>query len=259
MLREGTGIVLTRRREGEGDALVTLLLESGETLRVKVHGILVSKNRSRLIAEPGTLVRVIVYEKEPGRGSLKEGSVLERFDEIKESYGEMLLLSHLLELAAQVYGDQESGQELYLLVKGALETLRKRKREASLSRQWLQHFLLFYGIRILKLSGLVGDLTRCSLCDSPLEEKAHLDSELLSFQCHRCSGSATREEYRMAELFHDAGRMRFGRWMERSFREEELVNQSRQVIQRSLEREFERFKISFQELERYLPHGVNES
>jgi len=150
MLIHGKGIALQRRRVGESDGVALVLLEDGRSLDLRGHGILRSKNRSNLLFEPGCLIRFAAYLAEgPGAvagdgslfASLKEGSVLDRYEDLKADYEAMLVLALFLESATRACralaplanapsvdpeGEAVAGaRELYRLAQGALEQLRE--------------------------------------------------------------------------------------------------------------------------------------
>src|SRR5262245_19816807 len=119
MIRAANAIVLRRQTDREADTTARLLLETGESLHVRMHGIRSSKQRSTLISEPGSLINITFYINENGSASLKEASVSNRFDDIKASYGDTVVLSALLECTAEA-AKGEPQADLYELLLGAL-------------------------------------------------------------------------------------------------------------------------------------------
>ena len=151
MLATATGIVLSRRKLRESDAVARLLLEDGQLLEMRLHGIQESRRRSPLIMEPLSVVEVVYYEQDRGAlHSVKEARVLQRHEDLKSRYDDLLAgscVAELSELAART----ESLPELYVLAAGALATLDAGCETALL--------LVFFRIRLLRLLGLLGDLT----------------------------------------------------------------------------------------------------
>jgi DNA repair protein RecO len=220
VLQSATAIVLTRRKVGEADAIVRVLLESGATREIRLHGIRKSRQRSNLLLEPGSLVRLTYYEGEESPGvtgghrpfaSLKEGHVVERFSRLKDAgYGGLLILSYFLELAG--FGARAGeAPELFLLIKGTLEELaalqdpvRERQRFALLA--------IFFKVRVLKTMGLVGDARACTECGRDLADLALWILPEVHFQCEQCAPDAGPVDARAARVIAAAGGMRFARF-----------------------------------------------
>lgn len=212
MLKSGKGIVLHRRKDREADTVMRVLLESGENVSVRLHGIRASKKRSQTLTEPGALVHITYYAKERFSSSLKEGEVADRYEEIKSGYGEVLLVSYLLELTNRAA--QDVSPDLYRLLKGALDQLRQDRIPVQQSAESLYLFVSFYKVRLLKLLGLLGDAEHCALCGQELGEHASWAAPEMSFHCGDCSTKTLDDGY-AARCIHVCSRMRFGNAFER--------------------------------------------
>ena len=226
MLERLTGFVLKRRRVGEADLIVHILEEEGRVLELKAHGLLASRRRSNLIAEPGSLISAVYYKKE-GLGSLKEGQILERYEDVKEGYLNLLILAYVLELTESAARNHETSG-IFPLLKGALSVIRESladwkvktsgktddPRSPDSNRlRWSGLFLAFYKIRLLKLLGILADTSCCTECAESLEAEAFWSFPETGFICHRCSINASREEGVMARLITLAGVRRFSNFL----------------------------------------------
>ena len=218
------GIVLGRRNFAEADVILDLLPESGPPESVKAHGIRASRKRSQIITEPGSRVALVYYRGKNGPGSLKEGEVLERFQELKSSYENSLLLAYILELTAGAAWGNE-GSALLQLLEGALRALQERRidlRErpsdessAQGERIWLFELLGFYKTRLLSILGLLGDCEHCSLCGEELGRRACWPGPLeVSFTCEKCSPEAGESEAWQARAVSLAQSRKFARFLE---------------------------------------------
>ena len=204
VVEKTSGIVLQRRFIKEIDGVFRLLTEKGGSLEVRAYGIHSTKKRSALLIEPGCLVEIDYYKNSRGFVSLKEGYVKRRFDEIKKNYELLLLLSYLLELSAFAasYGESPG---LFVLLKGSIEEFCRSRKSAVDSLE----LLVFFQVRLLKLLGLLGLQDRCSVCESPLEEKSFWNLPELHFSCSKCSTQSSQQNSHMAKIIALAGARRF--------------------------------------------------
>lgn len=212
MLTKATGIVLRRSKMKEADLSVQVLAESGGLVELYVHGIRASKSRSQLLAEPGTLIHFDFYEKDERGGSLKEGEILDRFDEIKSDYLGTLVLSYLLELVG-LAARGEATPETYQLLLGALGEIRAAGTRASADerRLFLIQLLAFFKIRLLRILGLLGDTEHCDTCGNSLGDRAGWAVPEMTFRCGRHAEVSSRDEAWMAGLIGHAAVTRFQR------------------------------------------------
>ncbi len=218
-LQKATGIVLRRAKRKESDLSVRVLLESGATVEFYLHGIRASRSRSSLIAEPGTLIRADFYGAAEGGGSLKEGDVLDRYDECKNDYPRTLLLSYFLELS-ELAAKSGPTPEVYRLLVGALNEWRAAARtaperpEANESNQeqralFILELLAFFKIRLLRILGLVGDCEHCDVCGADLRDRAGWSVPEVSFRCAKHAEVSSQGEAWMAAVITRSTRVRF--------------------------------------------------
>jgi DNA repair protein RecO len=218
MLKSEEGIVLSRKKSGEADLEITLLSSEGSLMRVKMHGLRASRHRSQLLGEPGSLIKILLYENRRDGAvhrSMKEGELLDRHEELKGEYEKTVLLARLLRIAEQS-ATPEPHPDLYRLLLGAI---RFRGREFdTLGGGGLDDelFVDFYIIRILKISGLLGDPTICSSCGRDLEKRAHWAVPEPFFYCDACSEKANRNDFLHSRLISLAERIKFGAFVTRT-------------------------------------------
>lgn len=187
-LKKGRAIVLKKTRSGEKDLIAHLLLENGEKRMLRLHGILASKNRSPLIAEPGALIEVDYYESQKEELSLREGVVLTRHDALKSDYRNQDLLSKILTLGS-LAGSGTPDPAAFLLLRSALEFAEASIAGAELDTHRAEAFLMFLCVRTLDLMGLLGDTAHCAQCERPLQGRA-LFGEGAFFICENCNSLA---------------------------------------------------------------------
>ncbi|MDH5656801.1 MAG: DNA repair protein RecO [Spirochaetia bacterium] len=196
MLRSVKGIVLKRYREKEADEVIKFLSENGENETIRIHGLRSSRNRSRLLSEPGCIADLVFYRgNNRTTGSLKEGVLIERFDEIKSSYKTSLLLAAFLEICASVTGD-ESGEEIYDLLSRGLFYIQDRiKSGQAAEKEYLILLFIFFSIRLFSILGMSGDTEHCSMCQNPFQKSVYWNLPSMDFLCHRCDHRASAEDF----------------------------------------------------------------
>lgn len=206
-----TGIVLSRRKDRETDIVFDLMRENGSVVRLRAHGIVATKNRSGLIHEPGSKIQATYYDEDSRGGSLKEATLLDRREGLKESYTDMTLLSYVLEISRHA-SEGSPDPDLYRLLDGALETLNQENKKRTVDD--FLSFIIFYKTRLMKVSGFLGETDRCSHCGAPLEGEAYLNRDELSFTCKNCEKDANHQDRIVADLLNRGSRLRYERFLE---------------------------------------------
>lgn len=204
-LRKGQAIVLRRLAAGEKDLLAEILLDSGERRLLRLHGILASKSRSPMLGEPGTLIHIDFYEGPQAELSLREGSVVNRFDALKTDYRKQDFLARILKLG-RIVSSGEADRSHFVLIASALEyasasivtpgvepaTAGNAAGDPSHAHS-IDAFLIFLVVRVLSAMGLLGDPSHCAQCERPIEPgglAAWGDGAF--FLCPQCSPAADR-------------------------------------------------------------------
>ncbi len=203
------GIVLSHYPLHEADEVARILTENGAMLELRAKGIRLSRRRSRLIFEPGCLVSFEYYAALSGLSYLKEGYLEKRHETLKQDYLSLLTLSLFLELSASA-AFYEKAPGLFVLLEGALEQLKLWNRAI----EKLLLLMSFFQIRLLKISGLLGSAENCSLCDSPLGERALWNLPEVHFGCQNCKPQANKRDASMASTIALAAKSRFGHFCE---------------------------------------------
>ena len=206
-LHKVRGIVLKSYPLLETDLLGRLLTDSDNCLPIRAHGLCISRKRSPILLEPGTLVKMDYYISRTKLATLKEGHVENRFAALKSSYPSLLLLSYLLELTTYAVSHGET-PNLFLLVHGSLQELCHCHKEDLSSLE----LIVFFQVRLIKLMGLLGSSNQCSRCEQILSEKAQWNLPEVHFSCCACASKAEREDFIMAEVLNMVRANRFHRF-----------------------------------------------
>lgn len=223
-LEKVTGIVIGRRRLGEGDMLLELLLPSGDTQEVRAFGLAKSLRRTMRLAEPAALVEMEVYVDSRG-GALKEGRLIRSLYR-GQSYQDLIGTAYLLEIAG-LSARAGAGPEVYPLILGALEN--------GPADALLFGFVL---IRLQKLLGILGPMEHCMNCHSELLKAVYWNPFETIVLCERCDERASRRDFRLVCAIHLGLNRRFALYKEQplilSLAEAERLHLFWQ-LQRSLE------------------------
>ncbi len=202
------GIVLRHRKDGEADIVASILLENGEVLPMRFHGIRASRTRSTIAAEPGALVQVTYYVTN-GRASAKEAVVADRFDDLKGSYREMLALSSVLEMCDGA-SKGEPSPALFELLQNGLLRLRALPASARAPRASLI-FVIYFRVRLLELLGLLG--SECASCGSPVKSDGEWLLPEASFLCSSCAREHRPADSHMIPVILGAANRRFPEYL----------------------------------------------
>lgn len=180
-LQKANGIVLETREIAEADSLIVVFLENGLKESFLIKGIRKSKRRELVSREIGTLVSLIYYEKQNKEiFSIREISVLERFEKLKASYSGFLAISLMVELVNKFIPRNLEQKKIFDLLSKALFTLN----ELGIS----EISLPFFKIRLLQILGYAPKDFHCLHCSCDIFQKssAFIHPTTLEINCIDC-------------------------------------------------------------------------
>lgn len=152
-------VVLRTHKLGEADRIVTLLSRNNGQIRAVAKGVRRTSSKFGSRLEPFMVVDVQLYE---GR-NLDTVSQVETISaygkEIIEDYTAYTAATAMVETAEKLTGDDSANQQ-YLLLVGALRALSKREHDAAL-------VLDSYLLRSLAIAGWAPNFDACSHCSAP--------------------------------------------------------------------------------------------
>jgi len=213
MLSTSRGIILRRIKDKEADEIIHFFTENGENEILRIHGIRATRSRNNLITEPGCIAEFVFYPgKENSYGSLKEGSLIERFDSVKSSYRGALFLSALLDLTYNVSRD-ESGQEIYDLLERTLKYVDENNLFYG-EKNNIQALLLFnfFTIRLFSILGIMGSMEFCSSCGQKFSNTVFWNIPSMEFLCSKCDSRAEKEDFILLQTISSASVQKFGKF-----------------------------------------------
>lgn len=208
-IKKGEGFILNKKEIGEKDVLIEIIFKDTILLnyskyKLKIFGILNSKKRNPVVVEIGNYVSVDFYYKENLEiHNIKEINLIDRFSQIKKNYEDFFYFSKLIQITNLMSVSEKDLEEIYKLFYFAsffIENyLKDRDLEIqnileSFSIQFWEIIFLFYIVRLLKISGYVGDIDHCANCNQLLIDKAKWQ-EGMYFYCSHCDLTANHFDF----------------------------------------------------------------
>ncbi len=180
-LEKVTGIVLETRDIGEADSLVVVLLETGLKENFLLKGIRKSKRREIVAKEIANLISLVYYHKKNKEVfSIKEISVVNRFEQLKSSYYGFLITNAMIELVNKFIPKNLEQKKIFELLHQALHSLNELGT-SPLS-------LPFFKLRLLQNLGYAPKDFECMYCSQNIFEKrqAFIRSTSFEINCVDC-------------------------------------------------------------------------
>lgn len=179
-LLETEALVLRTYRLGEADKVVSLLTRQHGRLRAVASEAQRPKSRFGGTLEPLSYIRVWLFERE-NRDLLRINSadLIESFFAMQGDYRLQLAAQYLAESSERFLPEREVSERAFRLL---LVVLRALKQSGEVDRP-----LLYFDHWLLRLSGLLPDLSRCAACGRALAgEAVYYKSGAQGFFCARC-------------------------------------------------------------------------
>jgi DNA repair protein RecO len=174
------GIILKKIPILEADVADIIYTQNHGKRTFIFKGIKKTKRRSQAAIEPGSVVHLVYYYNEQkAMFHVKEFSLLLDTVSIRDNYQAMITLFLLLEVVEKTTGHNDPNITIYKLLKGAIETLPKINAYPLLALSFIIHYL--------KLSGIMPDYLRCSLCHKEITDDLYLTEYQLTAYCNQCA------------------------------------------------------------------------
>ncbi|MGH9328111.1 MAG: DNA repair protein RecO [Terriglobia bacterium] len=193
-LCETEAIVLRTYRLGEADRIVSLFTRQRGRLRAVAAGAQRPRSRYGGVLEPLTYVRLWLFERE-NRDLLRMNSaeLIESFFAIQANFRVQLAAQYMSEASERFLPEREVNERAFRLLLAALRGLK--------SKGEIERPLLYFNYWLLRLAGLLPDLTRCAACGKPLKAKtaAYEVTSPGLFCCRKGTGTISAEALILAE------------------------------------------------------------
>jgi DNA repair protein RecO (recombination protein O) len=161
-LLRAEAIVLKGSALSEADLIFTLFTREFGKIRAVAKSARRLKSRFGGALEPLTYIRVDFYEKENrDLVYLNRCEVEETFFDLQLDYGFQVACAYLVEVVDGFMPEREANARVFRLI---LALLRARRQGVETVQ-----FLAYFNYWILRLSGLLPEMDKCSLCGESLE------------------------------------------------------------------------------------------
>ncbi len=213
-IKKAIGFILRKTDIGEGNVMIDAFLKDLQDLtyskyKLKIFGILKSKKRNPIVVEIGNYISVDFYYKENSEiHNVKEINLIERFYDIKKDYENFYHFSKIIQITNLMTRFEKDLKEIYELlyyasffIQNYLENSKQELKSLleSMEVSFWDLIFLFYMVRLLNISGYVGDVEKCSSCGQKIQEKAKWQ-ESMYFLCEQCDLTANRNDFFYKEI-----------------------------------------------------------
>ncbi len=180
-IQKTTGIVLSSRAYGEGDILSIILTREYGKRKFIFKGLKKSRRRPQSGAESGAFVSLIYYYHEGRDASIvNDFQVKKHYRDIRNNLEKIYHLAFMLESVEKTIGFNDDSSPLFDLLAAGIETLSRTERPV--------HFTAFFLVHLLRLNGLLSDISHCKICGST-PDRYILDAADLNPVCSNCASS----------------------------------------------------------------------
>ena len=178
-IQKSTGVVLSTGLLGEADRSSRIFTKEYGKRNFVFKGLKKSRTRPQTVTEPGTIVNVVYYYSE--RRDLyvvNEFSIFKHYAEIRRDLDKIYTLFFILEITEKTTALSDPNQDLFNLLVSGIGTLAQTEFVINLS--------LFFAIHLLRIHGILSDLSRCKMCAGTYDE---FTIDVVDFRpiCRNCS------------------------------------------------------------------------
>lgn len=233
-LLESEAIVLRSYPLGEADRLVSFLTRLSGRLRGVARGARRPKSRFGSSLEPLSHIRVWFYERENRElVRISQCELLESFFDAQVDYKASCALCLIAEVVEAVLPEREPSESSFRLMLHVARQIRE-SQETALP-------LAYFAVWVVRLSGWLGDLSRCARCGASLFGLSAYGAVASSgFVCGKCRLSGMRmlseESLDIARQFLGAPLDRLGAAKGRVRAAREVADFFLDVIEHQIER-----------------------
>jgi DNA repair protein RecO (recombination protein O) len=179
-LDQTEAIVLRTFNVGEQDKIVVFFSRDRGIIKGAAKGARKFGNRFGSSLEPLSLVKVYYYEKErKDLVTISNCDLLESFFELQNDLDTSFTLSYFAELIEGFSPSRAKDDKLYRLILSIIRTLQKGGNLNFLTR--------YFEGWLLKINGVLPDLSRCKKCRTSLTHSGWLSPNKDGVFCDRCA------------------------------------------------------------------------
>lgn len=175
MIKNVTGVIISEIPYKENSKILNVLIEDG-IIGIISKGCKNIKSPLRTISEKLKYCEFTIYYKENGLSTLKEGTIIDNFNNIRTDLIKISYLSYITELVAQVV-KQSSSKEIYFLY---ISTIKKINE--GLNPMVMTNIL---EIKLLDYLGVPINLHECAKCGGK-KNIITIDPDVGGYICTHC-------------------------------------------------------------------------
>ncbi|RJP16129.1 MAG: DNA repair protein RecO [Candidatus Abyssobacteria bacterium SURF_5] len=177
-------IVLHTYNLTDSSKIVVLLTPARGKVRAVAKGVRRTKSKFGSSLEPITRIEVQVYFKE-GRDlqNLSQAETRDSYPSVRSDLKRLGLGSVMCELIEQFVQENEEASEYFSLLSTSLKLLSEMPKNH-------ESLLIFFYLKLLDISGLLPDFSRCARCKNPVQGVAYLDAGAGGVLCGACTAGS---------------------------------------------------------------------
>lgn len=193
-LRQSLGYALRTRPLGEADLIVEVYTRERGRVRAVARSARRLKSRFGSAFEPFTLSRMVWFQRDKDDlGRMSSCDIERSYFEALGDLEAASVASYLSELVIGFTPEQDPSEKVFRLIGAALDAIAEGVEPELVAR--------YMEVWILKLSGLLPDVSRCGSCGRPLDREAWVSDVSLELLCRRdCEGQVGRRRLPPAAL-----------------------------------------------------------
>jgi len=182
-------IILKSFKINEADRLVVFFTPQWGKRNGVVRAIRKGKNKFRGNIEPGYIVQLMLYLKNPHKDitSIIGLETLTPFN-TNHSWHKMLTLNYILDLLDEAFPLHDVHEDMYQFVSIKLRELQ------NIDDKEIAYFLRIFELILLDTLGISHNIDVCSICGSPIKTKCVVNMTSLTTKCNHCQSYLDAED-----------------------------------------------------------------
>ncbi len=183
-IQKATGIVLHSRHFGEADVLARIFTREYGKRNFVFKGLKKSRSRAPSAAEPGTRLELVYYYHDTrDYHTVNEFKVSSHSIRIRSDLKKILHLYFLLDIADKTTGYNDPSTPLFRLIDSGIHALAETENA--------EMFTAFFIIHMLRIHGILPDLSRCKVCGREDFKAFSIDTTDFFPVCDSCGARRT--------------------------------------------------------------------
>lgn len=182
-------IILKSFKINDADRLIIFFTAQWGKRKGVVRAIRKGKNKYRGNIEPGYIVQLMLYLKNPHKDivSIIGIETLSPFN-ASHSWHKMLTLNYILDLLDEAFPLHDVHEDMYQFASIKLRELQ------NIDDKGIAYFLRMFELILLDALGISHNIDVCSICGSPIKTKCVVNMTSLTTKCNHCQSYLDAED-----------------------------------------------------------------